>query len=298
MPLSSSSSPDRVLRLGLGVLWLLDGFLQMQPGMFTMDMVSTIMQPAATGQPAWLTALISWSIRLVTPHLIAFNWTVVALQLLIGVLILWPAPRVQRGGLWLSVVWGALVWLVGEGLGQVLTGSATFLVGAPGSAFYYALLSLMLLMAGPGRQGQGLHRYGSVVAGSLVLAALFQLAPVYFTSLGIAGPFAGAAMMQQPTFMRAMLDAVATAAATRAVIVNVALIAVFVLLAVWLWLRPGKGAPYLVTALLLLLIWVLAQDAGMFWSGMSTDPNTAPVLALALLAAWTGRPRPWFHGRL
>ena len=105
-------------------------------------------------------------------------------------------------------------------------------------------------------------------------------------------------MMQQPTFMRAMLDAVATAAATRAVIVNVALIAVFVLLAVWLWLRPGKGAPYLVTALLLLLIWVLAQDAGMFWSGMSTDPNTAPVLALALLAAWTGRPRPWFHGRL
>ncbi len=293
----SRSAAGHTLRLGLGILWLLDGLLQMQPGMFTMDMVSTVMQPAATGQPGWLTALIAWSIRLVTPHLIVFNWLVVGLQLLIGLLILWPTARAQRSGLWLSVGWGAIVWLVGEGLGQVLTGTATFLAGAPGSAFYYALLSLMLLWARPTQEGQNLHRYGSVVAASLVLAALLQLAPVFFTSLGIAAPFAGAAMMTQPQFMRSMLDAVANAAAAHAVIVNAALIVVFALLALWLWLRPRHAAPYLATGVLLLLVWVLAQDAGMFWSGMATDPNTAPVLALALLAAWQGRPRQWFQRR-
>jgi len=295
--LTQPTASDRLLRQGLGVLWLLDGLLQMQPGMFTMDMVSTIMQPAATGQPGWLTALVDWSIRLVTPHLVLFNWLVVAIQLLTGLLLLWPRPRAQRGGLWLSLGWGAVVWLFGEGLGQLLTGTATFLSGAPGSAFYYALLALILLLpsgATADRQ-RGLHPYGAVVAGSLVLAALLQLSSVFFTSLGLAAPFAGGAMMPQPHYMRSLLDAVANVAALHPAVFNVALIAVFLVLALWLSLRPSSPAPYLGTGALLILVWILGQDAGMFWSGMSTDPNTAPVLALALAAAWRGRPHAWFR---
>ncbi len=291
----SQPAADRVLRQGLGILWLLDGLLQMQPGMFTMDMISTIMQPAATGQPVWLTGLINWSIHVVTPHLVLFNWLVVILQLLTGILLLWPSERLQKDGLWLSLIWGAIVWLVGEGLGQILTGSATFLTGAPGSAFYYALLALMLLVAGESRRGQGLNRYGSVVAASLVFAALLQLSPVFFTGLGLASPFGGAAMMQQPQFMRSMINAVGSGVGAHAALMNVVFIAVFLALAAWLWLRPGQSGPYLATGVVLLFIWVFGQDAGMFWSGMSTDPNSAPVLALALLAAWRGRPRTWFH---
>ncbi len=295
--MTHSAASDRLLRQGLGLLWLLDGLLQMQPGMFTMDMISTIMQPAATGQPAWLTGLVDWSIRLVTPHLVLFNWLVVALQLLTGVLLLWPGARVQRGGLWLSLVWGVLVWLFGEGLGQLLTGSATFLTGAPGSAFFYALLSLMLLLRRPtgvDRQA-GLHPYGFVVAASLALAAFLQLSPVFFTSLGLAAPFAGGAMMPQPLAVRSLLDAAANLAAPHAVPFNIALIAVFLVLALWLWLRPSSTAPYLATGAILLLAWIFGQDAGAFWSGMSTDPNTAPVLMLALGAAWRGRPHAWFR---
>ncbi len=291
----SQSNADRLMRQGLGVLWLLDGLLQMQPGMFTMDMISTLMQPAATGQPAWLASLIDWSIRLVTPHLVAFNWAVVALQILIGLFLLLPGQGLQRFGLWLSVAWGILVWLFGEGLGQLLTGTSTFLTGAPGSALYYALLALMLLFVASGeRTPQGLHRYGHVVAWSFVLAALLQLSPVFFTSLGIAAPFAGSAMMQQPHAMRAMLDAAANAAAQSPVLFNVAFIVLFLLLALWLMLRPRTAAPYIAAAVGLLLVWAFGQDAGMFWSGMATDPNTAPVLALALWAAWRGRPRDWF----
>ena len=294
----SQSTADRTMRQGLGVLWLLDGLLQMQPGMFTMDMVSTLMQPAATGQPAWLSSLIDWSIRLMTPHLVVFNWSVVVLQLLIGFCLLAPAQGAQRFGLWLSVAWGVLLWLFGEGLGQLLTGTATFLSGAPGSAFYYALFALMLLLVAHGEGSpQGLHRYGHVVAWSFVLAALLQLSPVFFTSLGIAGPFASGAMMQQPHAMRAILDAVANTAAQSPVLLNAAFIALFLLLGLWLMLRPRTLAPYIAGAGGLLLVWAFGQDAGMFWSGMSTDPNTAPVLALALWAAWLGRPRDWFAHR-
>ena len=294
--MSQPAAPDRILRQGLGILWLLDGLLQLQPGMFTMDMISTIMQPAATAQPGWLTALIDWSIRVVTPHLVVFNWFVVALQLLIGLCLLWPRQGTQRVGLWLSLIWGVLVWLFGEGLGQLLTGTATFLSGAPGSAFYYALFALLLLLpASPGGARTSLHRYGAAVAWSFVLAALLQLAPVFFTGLGLASPFSGAAMMAQPHFMRQLLDGAANIAASRPQILNIALIALFALLALWLYLRPMATAPYVAGGALLVLVWIFGQDAGMFWSGMSTDPNTAPVLVLGLLAAWRGRPQPWFR---
>jgi hypothetical protein len=292
----ATAASDRTLRLGLGILWLLDGLLQMQPGMFTMDMVSTIMQPAATGQPGWLQSLITWSIRLVTPHLVAFNWGVVAIQLLTGLLLLLPGSGLQRAGLWLSVIWGAIVWLFGEGLGQVLTGSATFLTGAPGSAFFYALFAFILLLwprTGTASD-KGLDRFGQVVAWSLVLAALLQFSPVFFTGLGLASPFASAAMMQQPLAVRHLLDGAANFAAQVPMALNIAFIAVFALSALWLYLRPRSPWPYVTAATLLLLVWVFGQDAGMFWSGMSTDPNTAPVLVLALLAAWRGRPHTWF----
>ena len=42
----------KALQRVLGVLWLIDGLLQLQPQMFTMNMVNGIMKPDA-GRPAW-----------------------------------------------------------------------------------------------------------------------------------------------------------------------------------------------------------------------------------------------------
>ena len=134
---SGANRARRVLLLGLGGLWLFDGLLQMQPYMFTMNLITQILRPIAAGQPWWLTRLIDWSIALVTPHLSLFNWSIVLLQITIG-LSLWSGRRsLVTAGLWLSIAWGLAVWVFGEGIGGLLTGSPTFLSGAPGSVLLY-----------------------------------------------------------------------------------------------------------------------------------------------------------------
>ena len=43
----------------------------------------------------------------------------------------------------MSFLWAFGVWFFGEGLGQIFTGSASALTGAPGSVFLYGLIGLM-----------------------------------------------------------------------------------------------------------------------------------------------------------
>lgn len=289
-----TQSAQLILMRGLGLLWMFDAILQMQPGMFTMDMISTIMQPAATGQPPWLTGLIDWSIRVVTPHLALFNWTIVAVQFVIGAMLLWPNARRYTVGLWISLVWSLLIWLFGEGLGQLLTGSASLLTGAPGSALLYALAS-MLLLAPPGwARGWRLPLDPAtiMVAITLIVGGMLQLSPLFWTPLGLSAPFGSAAMMPQPLFMRQSIDVLANLAATAPLPVN----AVALLAPIGLGLLLIAG-PYRRWVLWVALLWIAAtwwfgQDLGMLASGMATDPNSAPVLALLLVAGWSARQAP------
>lgn len=284
-------APRRVLLYGIASLWLLDGLLQLQPGMFTMDMVSTIMQPAATGEPHWLNALIQWSIHLTTPHIVLFNWFVVVVQLAIGVLLLMPRRRFVVAGLWLSIAWGMIVWLFGEGLGQLFTGAATFLTGAPGSVLLYVAASVLLLQEERSSWWQGRRVDGAtwVVALTLLLGGLLQFAPVYWTGLGLAAPFGSGAMMPQPLFIRNTLGFAATLVGNSPIVANAVIIGVTMLLGAALIFYPRSRTVFWLTIIWLAATWWFGQDLGMLFGGMATDPNTAPVLALLLWAGWRSR---------
>ncbi len=279
------------LRFGLAGLWILDGLLQLQPGMFTMDMISTIMQPVANGEPPWLHHLIAWSILLVTPHLVTFNWTVVAVQILIGLLLLAPWPNVLKSGLWLSIVWSALVWLFGEGLGQLLTGSATFITGAPGSVFFYGVAAGLLLWSRGwrGRWPLAARLATQVVALSLLLAAALQLVPIFWTSLGLATSIGSAATMAQPAWMRAPIDWSALWASRLPVVVNALIILACLSLGVLVMAAPHSRWVVFAAICWLVVVWWIGQDLGALTSGMATDPNSAPVLALLLITGWRAR---------
>lgn len=297
-PLTQFSAGHRppawhTLRYGLAALWLLDGLLQLQPGMFTMDMVSNIMQPAATGEPVWLYNLITWSIQMVTPHLVAFNWAVVVIQLAIGLMLLVPRPKVVAGGLWLSIVWSAMVWLFGEGLGQLLTGSASFLTGAPGSVFFYAVAGGLLLWPDGWARERPLpagRRAIQVVALSLLLAAALQLVPAFWTGLGLGTSIASAAMMPQPEWLRWTIDLAAMEATRAPLVMNLGIIVISFGLGMAL-LATGHHR-WLLAATIgwLAVVWWFGQGMGALFSGMATDPNTAPVLALLLWAGWRTEP--------
>jgi len=136
------------LQAGLGVLWLIDGVLQLQPANRGAPFAEAVVGNAM-GQPAWMQHLLVFA-----SSLLATAPTAVSLALAIGELVLGTAivlPRFRRPALVASIPFALSIWLVGEGLGNVPTGFAMLPSGAPGAALLYAVAAVILLpAAGPG----------------------------------------------------------------------------------------------------------------------------------------------------
>ena len=132
---------QRVLQVVLALFWILDAALQFQPFMFGRGFVDTFILSNASGQPFVIGDLITHIGNFVAPDIAVWNTFFALIQLFIGVGLLFR--RLVRPALALSFAWALGVWVIGEGLGMVLTGRASALTGAPGSVFLYAMLGLM-----------------------------------------------------------------------------------------------------------------------------------------------------------
>lgn len=282
-------------RYGLGGLWILDALLQAQPSMFsTAGMVGNVLLPAAQGQPGWIAGPMTWGAALWAAHAAIWNSAAVALELLLGCLILigrrWPTGG--RAGLALSIAWALVVWYFGEGLGGIFSGSATYVAGSPGSAFLYALLACALLLPDGWWSSPWLLRAFQIAVGALwALGAVFQMAPLYWSPLGLASALQNVAMMPLPLGLGALDAQLLTSMATAPALWNATLCAVMLGLAAALLVGRGGKTPYIIAGVWLAIVWlvflwVVFQGIGMVFSGMATDPNTPPLWALLLLPGW------------
>jgi hypothetical protein len=131
---------QRVLQIVLGLFWLLDAALQFQPFMFGQGFVG-LLQANASGQPFVVGDLITHLGNFVSPDIAVWNVFFALIQVAIGLGLLYR--RTVRPALVLSFAWVIGVWFFGEGMGMLLTGTASALTGAPGSVFMYGLLGLM-----------------------------------------------------------------------------------------------------------------------------------------------------------
>jgi hypothetical protein len=130
----------RGIQLSLGLLWLLDGVLQLQHQMFTASFANNVIAPVAQGQPIIVSGPIHSAVHILLMHPALFNTCFALIQLSLGALILWK--RTSRSALITSVFWALLVWYLGEGLGGILSGHALLLMGAPGAAVIYGILAI------------------------------------------------------------------------------------------------------------------------------------------------------------
>jgi len=122
----------RVLRIGFGVLWLIDGVLQAQPGMAA-GLPSRVIEPTASSSPAWVQHLVNWAGTTWSYHPIQAGAATVWIQAGIGLWLL-AAPRgtaSRLAGL-ASAGWGLVVWVFGESFGGIFAPGLTWLFGAPG----------------------------------------------------------------------------------------------------------------------------------------------------------------------
>jgi cytochrome oxidase Cu insertion factor (SCO1/SenC/PrrC family) len=284
------------IRIGFGVLWILDGLLQAQPAM-PLGLATNVTEPSADGAPDWVRALVDFAARGWTYHPVNAAAAAVWIQIGIGIWLVTAArgPWSRLGGL-ASVGWGLVVWIFGEAFGGIFAPGLSWLFGAPGAALLYAVAGALVAL--PGRAWAG-PRLGQAVLGGTGLfltgMALLQAWPgngfwsgtVDGKPGSLAGMVAGMAQTSQPRFLSSLVKAMGTFAAGHGFAVN--LVVVVALAAIGLALASGRRAVLRpATGLLLVLcaaVWVLVQDLGVF-GGLGTDPNSMIPFALVAVGGY------------
>src|SRR5579859_5763120 len=128
----------------LGFLWLMDGLLQLQPLMFSGNMINSIMRPMLQGQPGFIEPSLQFIVNQTTLHLDVVNVVIAVVQICLGLGFLLLSDRWVKELVIASIVWAFIVWYGGEGMSMLLTGQASALTGAPGAVLLYALLALVV----------------------------------------------------------------------------------------------------------------------------------------------------------
>ena len=268
------------LAKGLGAFWIFDALLQLQPKMFGPDFVSNILAPTLANQPKFISDLLSLGIKLYSINISVANIVVIIIQAGIGILLFFPGnPKKFRAGLYASIIWGLIVWIFGEGLGGLFTGTASFYTGAPGAVLVYVLISAFLFWP-----EKVTAKFLSKAAGIFfVILAALQFQPTFWSADGLQSLVEGASG-DAINFISAPATFVADLLARRPVTVNIILIVIPLLLGLWLILKPNRTVAIL-TLIFLFLVWWLGQDFGTLTTlitGTATDPNLAPLLALLI----------------
>ena len=280
------------LRVVLGLFWLLDGALQLQSFMFTKGFAKGILAPAAAGQPFFVAGPVQWNAQVIGAHPEVLNAAFASVQLILGLALL--LRRTERVAIVGSIVWAAGVWYLGEGLGGLAGGHTTALVGAPGAALLYMVLSLA---AWPGRNcarsGQGGQRPPHWVLAAWVFLwvgfAALRMLPSNVEARTIQSQLNMNASMV-PSWLATIDRVVASAvhslgvgavAITVAVELAVGLLVIRrgVFRTVALWAGIGVAGLY----------WGVGQNFGQLFGGQATDPSTGPLLILLGLAALGAR---------
>jgi len=291
---------QRVLQVVLGLFWILDAALQFQPFMFGRGFVENNLLANASGQPFVLGDLITHIGNFVSPDVAVWNTFFALIQLFIGVGLLFR--RTVRPALAVSFFWVLGVWVIGEGLGMLLTGTASALTGAPGSVLMYGLLGLMAWPRPPRRwlgwsdrpagvassaAAQGVGRTITplaVWAGYWWLAAVLFLLPANRTRTSIQSPIAGMTDVV-PGWYAHFLTSVANLFSTTGTQTAWVLAAVSVAIGLGPLVARRPGWFLAAGALLSFLMWIAGQGlVGDVFSGSDTDPNTGPLVILLAAA--------------
>jgi hypothetical protein len=288
----------KVLQRILGVLWLIDGLLQLQPRMFTMNMVNGIMKPMLTGQPGIFEPSLQWFVDQTTLHLTEVNLLIAIVQILLGISFLVLPDRWIKPVILFSVVWSLIVWYAGEGMNMLFTGQSSILSGAPGAVLLYPLLGFVIYPRTQASTGgkvgeEGLlsrRILGFVLAGFWVFAALLQLQPNWWQAGQISGAIG--AMVGQGGLNTVLVDPVlqriSDLTTPAEIPLNIILIVVFLALGIGLAVvKESQVRPWLIASIVIsVMFWYLTEGFGMILTGMATDFNSGLLVVLMALACW------------
>jgi hypothetical protein len=270
----------RRIQTALGCLWFLDGALQLQHQMFTAQFANAVIAPAAQGQPQFVSSVMHFGIRIFLLHPALFNSLIALIQLGLGALILWE--RTTRAALYGSVAWGLFVWYVGEGLGGLFSGHTSLLMGAPGGALLYVIIALGVMSPRSKNKRDRPPAYWLAIAWAVLWlgGAVYQLLSGQNTAVEVGAMITGMAS-GAPGWLAALDLHVGSWVQGTGNWVILLLAAAQSLIGMFALLSSRLRATAVACGIMLSLVfWVLGQGLGGYYSGLATDPSTAPLFVL------------------
>jgi hypothetical protein len=274
--------------IALGVLWLLDGALQLQSSMFTKSLLNDVISPAAQGQPWFVAGPMGWAVRLLAHHVAWWNALFAAVQLAIGLAMLWRATA--KAAIVTSFAWALAVWWLGEGMGGIASGHASVLTGGPGAVLLYAVVGLMLWPR-DGRDASAGGLLGPVGARAAWAVLWVGAGVTQLVAGGLASTLSDAAG-GEPGPLAALDRSIARLVTGHGVPATAILGLVEIAIGLGaLWPRTLRVA-LIAGVVVSLFAWAAVQDFGALFTGMSTDPNAGPlfILMAACLYPWRREP--------
>jgi hypothetical protein len=267
--------------------------LQYQAFMYTRTF-GQMLAGTADGNPAVIARPITWQAGLVEHHLVLLNTIFATIQVLLGLgIAIRPTARLALAA---SMAWSLGVWWFGEGLGGVLSGSASPLNGAPGAVILYALLAVLLWPADRGTSAPfpAARAVGGRIARALWLVLWLSLAYFAVTPAnrapGAVSGMIGGMTDGQPGWLGSLIRGAASLVTGDGLAVSIMLAVALAVIAAGAYLPvPAARATLLLAIMVSLAIWVFAEAFGMILAGGATDPNSGPLLALLALADWPTR---------
>jgi hypothetical protein len=278
----------RPLQVALGLIWLADGVLQVQPFMFTRSFATQIIAPNTVGQPGFVAWPVKLAENLIEPRVTLFNALAATLQVLIGLgLIVRPTVKIA---LLASLAWALGVWWIGEGLGGLFTGSASPLTGAPGAALLYVAATLILWpRSRPQLVGGLLGRRGALAAWAILWlgSAALWLLPANRSAEAVHNQIANAP--SGAAWLSSLQAHLATAAAGDGLLIAIVAATLSAAIGLAMFLDRSARLSLLLTVALALIYFAIGQGMGGVLTGSGTDPGTGPLLIMLALAVYATR---------
>ena len=264
------------LRMALGVMWILDAILQVQPEMNNLFAQYDLIPMLSMGFPVTQVILLSVNVWNSNPPLM--DLAAALIQLYIGVLYL-----VTKRGLAFNIneaaaiAWCFVIWIFGEGFGGVFTAGSSILTGLPGSVLFYLLGAVVLFFTANENnkmRAEKTIRYSTVLA--LVVSLGFQAYPAngFWSSLPVN-------VFPSPFGFLGFAVTAQTRISASSGIFNAIFVAI-IALTILLWLLKSIFAPVL-TFCFAVFTWIIYQGLGIV-AQFSTDSNPGLILAILMIA--------------
>lgn len=272
----------QVLQRGFGILWIINGLLKLQPGMFTPNLISNVVGANATdNQPAWLYHLMIAGANVWHAGLPFTTIAMALFEMALGIGLMALSGQKRRVLLWVMIVWCLIVWVMAEGMGGVLSGTPTFPGDSPGSTPFYAVGAILLLY--PHWVKPTFYRWAGAFWG---IAAMVQLLPYNWNASTLAGVFGNVTMNGfEPVWVDRLNNTFIMLGFHHPLVINILLVMVMALLAIGYGSGRIGGPIWWMTILWLAFLWAIPQAFGTIFTGTGTDLGNEFPLVLLLWAA-------------